>query len=186
VPCDSVFEAARNGLEAMQFAYRPIDVQRQEVRTYARTRRELHRTAPPIPLFADLSVCDENADHAAEMANAHVRRYLLSLFHHYAMFGDHLANAQGHEEYGETARAMQAAGQAAVADAYVADQIRGTPRQILAKVNARRRELLASDALKCVRFAGTPYPVVERTLRTFAQHVIPELRSGDTAPPMAA
>lgn len=183
---DSVLEAARNGLKMMQFAYKPIEVHRQEVQTYARTFRELHHTAPPVPFFVDFCVCDENADRAAEMADTHVRRYLLSLFHHYEMMGDHFADVKGYEEYGETARAMQAAGQAAVADAYVAGQVWGTPQQILEKIEARRRELGDYDALMCVRFAGTPYEVVARTLQTFAKHVMPELRSWDVAATMAA
>jgi len=174
---DSVIEAAKNGLKMMQFMYKPTEVHKQEVDTYAEHYRNHHEAAPPIPFFVDFCVCDTNADRAAENADRHVRRYLLSLMHHYEMMGDHFADVQGYEEYGEGAKAMQTAGLEAVADDYLASQTWGTPQQILDKIHARREILGAYDILLVTRFAGLPYNVLERTMKTFASEVMPELRS---------
>ena len=183
---DSVIEAAKNGLKMMQFAYKPTEVHKQEVETYAEHYRREHNTAPPIPFFVDFCVCDTNADRAAENADRHVRRYLLSLMHHYEMMGDHFADAQGYEEYGEGAKAMQAAGMEVVADEYLAGQTWGTPQQILDKIQARRDILGAYDILLVTRFAGLPYEDVERTMQTVANEVMPELRSWDSPETIAA
>lgn len=183
---DSVIEAAKNGLKMMQFMYKPTEVHKQEVDIYAEHYRRHHNTAPPIPFFVDFCVCDTNADRAAENADRHVRRYLLSLMHHYEMMGDHFAGVQGYEEYGEGAKAMQAAGMEAIADDYLAGQTWGTPQQILDKIRARRDILGAYDVLLVTRFAGLPYADLERTMRTIASDVMPELRSWDSPDTIAA
>ncbi len=183
---DSVLEAAKHGVKMMQFAYKPMEVHRQEVQTYAKAYRAQHKMAPPVPFFVDFCVCDTSAERAADLASTHVRRYLLSLFQHYEMMGDHFATTKGYAEYGETAKAMQAAGVEAIADAYVAGQVWGTPQQILDKIQARRQVVGDYDAMLCMRFAGMPYAALERSLRIFAKHVMPELKSWNMATTMAA
>ncbi|MGB1881115.1 MAG: LLM class flavin-dependent oxidoreductase [Gammaproteobacteria bacterium] len=183
---DSVIEAARHGLKMMQFAYKPVEVHAQEVATYAEHYRQWHQAAPPVPFFVDFCVCDSNADRAAENADRYVRRYLLSLMHHYEMMGDHFADVKGYEEYGEGARALKDAGMEAIADDYLAGQTWGTPQQILDKIHARRDVLGPYDILLCMRFAGMPYEVLERSLRTFAAEVMPELRALESAETIAA
>ncbi|MSR13590.1 MAG: LLM class flavin-dependent oxidoreductase [Gammaproteobacteria bacterium] len=183
---DSVFEAAKHGVKMMQFAYKPIEIHKQEVDSYAASYRKLHKTAPPIPFFVDFLVCDSNADRVAENADRHIRRYLLSLMHHYEMMGNHFAQAKGYEEYGENAKVMQTIGMEAVADGYLASQTWGTPQQILEKIEARRKIVGDYDGLFAVRFAGAPYDMVERTMKLFAKEVMPELKSWNIATTMAA
>ncbi len=183
---DSVAEAAQLGVKMMQFAYKPMAVHKQEVETYAKLYREHHGGEPPVPFFVDFCVCDTNADRVAEHADRHIRRYLLSLMHHYEMMGDHFSDVSGYEEYGETAQVMQAAGLDAIADEYLAGQTWGTPEQILEKIRARREIVGDYDIMLCTRFAGTPYDVVERTLRTFGAEVLPELKRWNSAETIAA
>ncbi|MFP6681172.1 MAG: LLM class flavin-dependent oxidoreductase [Gammaproteobacteria bacterium] len=183
---DSVIEAAKNGLKMMQFIYKPTEVHKQEVDVYADHYRRHHNSPPPIPFFVDFCVCDTNADRAAENADRHVRHYLISLMRHYEMMGDHFADLEGYQEYGEGAKAMQAAGMEAIADEYLASQTWGTPEQILEKIRARRAILGDYDVLLVMRFAGLPYEILERSLRTFATEVMPELRSWSNADSIAA
>jgi alkanesulfonate monooxygenase SsuD/methylene tetrahydromethanopterin reductase-like flavin-dependent oxidoreductase (luciferase family) len=183
---DSVQEAAHHGVKMMQFAYKPIEVHKQEVDAYAASYRKIHKTAPPVPFFVDFLVCDTNADRAAENADRHIRRYLLSLMHHYEMMGNHFADVKGYEEYGDNAKVMQTVGMEGIADAYLAGQTWGTPQQILEKIEARRKVVGDYDGLFAVRFAGAPYESVERTMKTFAKEVMPELKSWNIATTMAA
>ena len=172
---DSIQEAAKLGLKMLQFSYKDPTTHREEVEAYAKAFREHHHAPPPIPFFIDFMICDENADRAQENAIKHVRTYLMSLITHYEMMGDHFP--QGYEEYGQNAKALAGAGLDAIAEAYVAGQTWGTPQQILEKVQARRQAIGDYDAMYVVRFAGAPYEVVERSLRTFATKVMPELKS---------
>jgi len=127
--------------------------------------------------FEDYALCPDNFVYLAHLA-AKTRRIKL-------MMGDHFADVKGYEEYGETARVMQAVGMEGVADGYLAGQTWGTPRQILEKIEARRKIVGDFDGLFAVRFAGTSFEVVERTMKTFAKEVMPELKSWNIATTMA-
>ncbi|MEM7469094.1 MAG: LLM class flavin-dependent oxidoreductase [Pseudomonadota bacterium] len=183
---DSIIEAAKHGLKMLQFAYKPLEVHKQEVATYADQFRKSHNSEPPIPFFVDFCVCDENADRAAETAGKHVRAYLVSLLRHYELLNDHFAKMDGYAEYGEAAKLLAAAGQESMADDYLAAQTWGTPEQILEKIKTRREVLGDYDILLCTRFAGTPWEVTQRTIKTFGEKVLPELRQWHTAQTIAA
>jgi hypothetical protein len=106
--------------------------------------------------------------------------------HHYEMMGDHFKDAKGYESYGDTAIAMQEMGLDAVADGYVEGQVWGTPQQMLEGFEKRREVIGDFDVLIIPRFAGMPFEVAERTVETFAKHVIPELKSWNIATTRAA
>lgn len=181
---DSILEAAKHGLKMLQFSYKAPDVHRDEVQTYAKAYREKHKSPPPIPFFVDFLICDESAERAEEHARKYVRTYLMSLLRHYEMMGDHFP--KGYEEYGQNAKALASAGLDAIAEGYLAGQTWGTPQQILDKINARRAVVGDYDGMFVTRFAGTPYEVTERTMRTFAAKVMPELKSWGISGSMAA
>ena len=183
---DSVEEAAQLGAQIMQFTYKPIEVHKQEIANYSAAFRKYQGRAAPIPIMTDITVCDTNSDRAAENAHKYIRAYLLSVMHHYEMMGEHFKNAKGYEAYGDAAVAMNAMGQDAVADGYVAGQVWGTPQQMLEGFEQRRRVIGDYDILMIPRFAGMPFAVAERTLKTFAEKVVPELKSWDTAATQAA
>lgn len=183
---ESIIEAAELGLKIMQFAYKPLQVHRQEVALYAEHYRRRHAAAPPIPMFNDFCVCDTNADRATENADKHVRGYLVSLMQHYELLNDHFSDVSGYAEYGEAAKLLSAAGHDEVADAYLASQTWGTPQQMLEKIEARREALGPYDVMLCMRFAGTPPEVTERSIRTFGREVLPELKSWESACAIAA
>ena len=77
----------------------------------------------------------------------------------------------------EFAEALAAAGHEKMADDYLAAQTWGTPEQILEKIRLRREAVGDYDILLCTRFAGTPWEVTERTIRTFGNEVLPVLKS---------
>lgn len=173
---DSVVEAATIGAKMMQFSYKPMEVHKQEIDTYAAEYRKLHNQAPPVPFFIDLSVCDRDAPRAEENSRKYISDYFLSVVHHYEMLGEHFANAKGYEEYGEAASAMREAGMEALLDAYLASQITGTPQQMLDRIEARRAVVGDFDMLFCFRFAGISQEAAMRSIETFSTDVMPELK----------
>ena len=183
---DSLEEAAQLGAQIMQFTYKPIEVHKQEIAAYAAAFRKYQNRPAPIPIMTDITVCDTNADRAAENANKYIRNYLLSVMHHYEMMGEHFKHAKGYEAYGDAATAMQSMGLDAVCDGYVKGQVWGTPQQMLEGFEKRRLVIGDFDILMIPRFAGMPFEVAERTVRVFAEKVVPELKSWDTAATQAA
>ena len=174
---DSVIEAATIGAKMMQFSYKPMEVHKQEIESYAAEYRKLHNDAPPVPIFIDLTVCDPDPARAEKHVRKYVGDYFLSVMHHYEMLGEHFSSAQGYEEYGEAAAAMREAGMDAVLEAYLASQIAGTPQQMLDKLEERRGVCGDFDMLFCFKFAGMTQEIAMRSMETFAQEVMPEMKN---------
>jgi alkanesulfonate monooxygenase SsuD/methylene tetrahydromethanopterin reductase-like flavin-dependent oxidoreductase (luciferase family) len=183
---DSVVEAAVNRAKIMQFTYKPLEVHRQEIDTYAAEYRRLHGEAPPVPFFTDLSVVDRDAGRAADNARKYIIGYLHSVMHHYEMMGEHYANTKGYADYGESAAAMREAGLENVAEMYLATQVHGTPQQVIDMVEQRRQIVGDFDMLTCFRFAGMPFDCAMRSLEVFASDCMPELRNLGMAATRAA
>lgn len=183
---DSVIEAATIGAKMMQFSYKPMEVHKQEIDTYAAEYRKLHNDAPPVPTFIDLSVCDTDPGRAEKHSIKYIGDYFLSVVHHYEMLGEHFADAKGYEEYGEAAVAMREAGMDAVLEGYLASQITGTPQQMLDRLEARRAACGDFDMLFCFKFAGMSQETAMRSIDTFAKEVMPEMKNLGMAKTLAA
>lgn len=183
---DSVIEAAVHGAKMMQFSYKPMSVHKEEIDTYAAEYRRRHNTAPPVPTFIDMTVCDRDAGRAEANSRKYISDYFLSVVHHYEMLGEHFANAKGYEEYGEAASAMREAGMDALLEAYIDSQLTGTPQQILDRLEARRAIVGDFDMLFCFRFGCIEQEAAMRSIETFSTDVMPEMRGLGMAKTLAA
>jgi alkanesulfonate monooxygenase SsuD/methylene tetrahydromethanopterin reductase-like flavin-dependent oxidoreductase (luciferase family) len=177
---DSVEEAAALGVQMMAFNYKPKETQKAEYEQYRRSFRARHGGEPRPLLLTEMTVCDSDAGRAREHAERYVAGYCLSVMHHYEMMGEHYASAKGYASYGAAAAAMREAGLEKIVEAYVAQQIWGTPDQMLRRFEERRAFLGDTGVLACFRFAGMPYDVAERSCRLFAREVMPVLKSWET------
>lgn len=178
---DSVLEAADIGARMVIFSQRPWPDQARTVATYRERFVERHGREPEPITTCDFVYCDTNADRAEEMANKHIAGYLASVMHHYELASDHLKDAKGYESYGSAVDLLKAIGLASMCEMYLGVQAWGTPEQILDRVSARRDFIGAYDLTACFRFAGLPIADAERSMRTFAAEVLPELRRTEVA-----
>lgn len=169
-------EAARLGAQMMAFNYKPLEVQKQEFEEYKKQYIEHHNSNPRPLLLTDMVVCDTDSARADENSKF-IANYLLSVLHHYEMMGDHYKDAKGYEAYGDAVDAMRETGKEGLMQAYVDQQIWGTPDQILRKFETRRETLGATDCLAAFRFAGIPYEAAARSQKLFAEEVLPVLKS---------
>ena len=169
-------EAARLGAQMMAFNYKPLEVQKQEFEDYKKLFTEHHGKAPRPLLLTDMSICDSDASRAKENSQ-YIANYLLSVLHHYELMGDHYKNAKGYEAYGSAVDALRETGKEGMMQAYVEQQIWGTPDQMLRKFEQRRKDMGATDALVAFRFAGMPFEVSLRSQKLFAEEVLPVLKS---------
>ena len=169
-------EAARLGAQMMAFNYKPLDVQKQEFEEYKQKFVANHGHNPRPLLLTDMAICDSDAARAEENSQ-YIANYLLSVLHHYEMMGDHYKEAKGYEAYGSAVDAMRETGKEGLMQAYVEQQIWGTPDQMLRKFEARREQMGATDCLVAFRFAGMPFEVAERSQALFAKEVLPVLQT---------
>jgi alkanesulfonate monooxygenase SsuD/methylene tetrahydromethanopterin reductase-like flavin-dependent oxidoreductase (luciferase family) len=176
---DSALEAATHAAQIMVFTQKPIEQHNQDFAPYRARFLELHGRAAPPPLMAGVTVCHEDPARAAELARKHIAGYLVTAMHHYELMGDHFKKAKGYEAYGEAVDMLRDMGLDAFSQAYMDAQAWGTPRQLLEKLEHWRRVLGPFDMIVAFRAAGIAYADAERSMRLFAEKVIPELRRWD-------
>jgi alkanesulfonate monooxygenase SsuD/methylene tetrahydromethanopterin reductase-like flavin-dependent oxidoreductase (luciferase family) len=169
-------EAAKLGAQMMAFNYKPMEVQKQEFELYKEAFIGHHGCNPKPLLLTDMSVCDTNRSRAEENSK-YIASYLVSVLHHYDLMGEHYKNAKGYEAYGDAVDAMREVGKEGMMQAYLDQQIWGTPDEILRQFEDRRKLMGTTGALLCFRFAGMPFEASERSQSIFAKEVMPVLKS---------
>jgi hypothetical protein len=102
---------------------------------------------------------------------------------HYEMTAAHFGTHQGYEFYRKVTQYIGRHGLDGAARDFARLMPWGTPKQVLEKL-ALIREMLGMSALIChFSFAGMPYDEAEGSMRCFARHVLPELKSWEAPAP---
>jgi alkanesulfonate monooxygenase SsuD/methylene tetrahydromethanopterin reductase-like flavin-dependent oxidoreductase (luciferase family) len=175
---------ARLGVGLLIIPQRPWDVVRQDFAVYDGVYREAHGRAAPPPLCAVFCFVDEDAARAEEMAYRYIGAYYHRTMRFYAMTSEGIGADKGYEFYRKVTAYIGRHGEEGAARDFAALMPWGTPRQVLEKL-AFIRDQVGMNGLMCqFSYGGMPYDEVERNLRCFARHVLPELKTWDT-PPLA-
>jgi alkanesulfonate monooxygenase SsuD/methylene tetrahydromethanopterin reductase-like flavin-dependent oxidoreductase (luciferase family) len=143
---------------------------------YRKSYREHCGAQPPPPLTGDLMFCDEDPQRAEALAMQYMPNYFLTIIRHYEIMGEHFKQVKGYDHYATAGELFEQVGLETAARVYCGVQTWGTPDAILEKLRARR-ELLGEfelDLISC--YGGMPVEVAERSLRLFAEKVLPELQ----------
>jgi alkanesulfonate monooxygenase SsuD/methylene tetrahydromethanopterin reductase-like flavin-dependent oxidoreductase (luciferase family) len=173
---DSVEAAARIGTGMAMFSQASWDTARESIERYRSLFREQHagRKIPPV-VTADMIVCDDDPERAREMARKHIGGYLVTVFEHYELMSDHLKKAKGYELYGNAVDLLRSVGLENVVENYIDVQAWGTPEMVADKLRARGEKIGDFFFNACFRFAGVPHDYALRSMRMFADKVMPAL-----------
>jgi alkanesulfonate monooxygenase SsuD/methylene tetrahydromethanopterin reductase-like flavin-dependent oxidoreductase (luciferase family) len=175
---ESVEQAARLGATLMTFTQMPWELYASgPLAAYRKAFFDHQRREAPFPLTGDLMFCDASAERAEAMAREHMANYFLSIASHYELMSGHFAETKGYALYASAAEAFRAVGMETVLGTYVGIQTWGTPQGILDRLEARKRLLGGFEMLVIARYGGMALDDAERSLRLFAEEVLPELRS---------
>ena len=174
---DSVEAAARIGAGMAMFSQSAWDTAKESIERYRSLFREQHagKAIPPV-VTADMIVCDDDPVRAKEMARKHIGAYLVTVFEHYELMSDHLKKAKGYELYGNSVDMLRSIGLEHVVESYIDVQAWGTPEMIVEKLEARGEKIGDFLFNACFRFAGVPHDYALRSMRLFADKVMPQLR----------
>jgi alkanesulfonate monooxygenase SsuD/methylene tetrahydromethanopterin reductase-like flavin-dependent oxidoreductase (luciferase family) len=173
---DSVDAAARIGAGMAIFSQAPWESASREMARYRSLFKERHphRTIPPV-LTADMVVGDDHAERAEEMAKKHVAGYLLTVANHYELMSDHFKKAKGYEMYADTVELFRDIGLETMAQEDIKVQAWGTPEKIVDELSARGEQIGDYALNCCFRFAGIPFEYARRSMKMFAEKVLPRL-----------
>jgi alkanesulfonate monooxygenase SsuD/methylene tetrahydromethanopterin reductase-like flavin-dependent oxidoreductase (luciferase family) len=173
---DSVEQAAALGARLMIFSQQTWEsFAAGSLQQYRDAHRRHHGVEAPPPLTGDLMFCDEDPKRAEELAMEYMPNYFLTIIRHYEIMSEHFKHVKGYDHYATSGDLFKQVGLETAAKVYCGVQTWGTPDAILEKLRARR-ELLGEFELDLIAYyGGMPAEVAERSVRLFAEKVLPEL-----------
>jgi len=174
---DSVPVCAKLGAAMMSFAQKPWEQMAPHFDTYRKLYVEHHKEAPPPPVCVDFMACDESAERAEALAREHMANYYITVMDHYEMAGEHFQKMKGYGDYGKNANILRELGMEKAGNAFVDINTWGTPQEILDKLDQRRKAIGDFDLTIQVSYGGMAAEDAERSIRLFAEKVLPEIQS---------
>ena len=174
---DSVPIVAKLGAKMMSFAQKPWEEMAPHFGSYRELYEQNHGKAAPAPVCVDFLCCHEDGGRAEELAREHMANYYVTVMEHYEMAGTQFSKTKGYGDYATQAEALREAGMEAAANDFVDINTWGTPNQILEKLEERRRAIGDFDLTIQVSYGGLDAGEAEKSLRLFAEKVLPEVQS---------
>jgi len=173
---ESSLALARLGLGMLIIPQKPWNEVETELESYRKIFQEINGKPAPPPIVVGFTFCHEDQERAKEMASEYVGNYWESIMDHYEFHSDHLKETKGYEYYGKFTEKIERYGDQDVKDFFLDLQVWGTPEQCYDKIMATRGRLGSESYLAAFSFGGMPYPEVEKSMRLFAETVMPRLK----------
>jgi hypothetical protein len=145
--------------------------------SYRQQFEQIPHRAAPAPVCVDFLCCNESAERAEALSREHMSNYYLTVMEHYDMAGDHFKRMKGYGDYATNAAILKDIGLQDAANAFTDINTWGTPKQILEKLEKRRKVLGPFDLTVQVSYGGMTLENAEKSIRLFAKEVLPEFQS---------
>jgi alkanesulfonate monooxygenase SsuD/methylene tetrahydromethanopterin reductase-like flavin-dependent oxidoreductase (luciferase family) len=139
-----------------------------------------HQPRAPISLF-NILVADEERE-AEELAAVHMGAMFDSIDRHYHFSDGHLTGVKGYEFYAKLAKTYtkltaDEQAKAKAVEFYRSLHAAGTPAQVLEKIRYIHHTVPLEHMVGTFAFGGLPYPKLERSVKLFAEKVMPVLQN---------
>src|SRR5436190_3700680 len=172
---------AKLGTGVLIVPQKPWHLVQEETATYRDTYRAAIGAEPPPPIVAGWTFVDENADRAEEQARKWIGSYWDSVIAHYEFDKPYLKTMPGYEFHSQMYDRLTAPnGSQMMEDFYIGLQPYGTPEQVIEKTRSFCDLVGADSFIGVFRYGGMPPEEAERSMRLFAEKVMPALK--DLAP----
>jgi alkanesulfonate monooxygenase SsuD/methylene tetrahydromethanopterin reductase-like flavin-dependent oxidoreductase (luciferase family) len=178
--------AAEAGLGALFVPQKGWEEIGQEVVTYndLRTQRGLDTQQPIVVCWV---YCSPDADEAWETARTYMTNYNDSALRHYEFHdADHFKQAGGYDYYAKMADARKRVGEERVVEVFARNQVWGTPEQCIEKLRTIRATTDAAEFVGVFTYGDLPVELAERSMRLFAEEVLPVIHAEEEAPALTA
>lgn len=168
--------AAELGAGIMVIPQKRWDEHGQDLLNFQGHWRKLYQTEPPRPISVCWTLCHEDAERAQELADQYLVDYYKEVVSHYEFGGSHFATTKGHDQYAKWSTGFNKVGAQSVADFFKSLQVYGTPEQCFEQIMEIRRKFGMNHFVGVFAYGAMPYPEAERSMRLFANRVLPRLK----------
>ncbi|MEZ5263597.1 MAG: LLM class flavin-dependent oxidoreductase [Acidimicrobiales bacterium] len=171
--------AANAGLGALFIPQKGWEEIGQEVVTYndLRTQRGLAAQQPIVVCWV---YCSPDPDEAWETARQYMTNYNDSALRHYEFHdAEHFTKVGGYDFYAKMAGARQRVGEEKVVELFARNQVWDTPEQCIEKLRTIRATTDAAEFVGVFTYGDLPLELAERSMRLFAEEVLPALHADE-------
>ncbi len=174
---ESVLSAAKLGAHIVMFADRPWEMRMPGIERGRALHREFHGTEPPSLMLTEFVVCGFDLEQCEEEARQYQGKFVESNFYHYEFLSDHFGGVKGYDAYQQKAEIARSTGLEGAVEGFMKAASWGTPDKILRGLEERRELLGDFEWNVSFRFGGIPPEIAERSLKLFAEEVLPVIKS---------
>jgi alkanesulfonate monooxygenase SsuD/methylene tetrahydromethanopterin reductase-like flavin-dependent oxidoreductase (luciferase family) len=172
---------AKLGLGVLIIAQRSWDETAADYQRYCEIAQASgYKPRAPISLF-NVLVADD-AHEAEELAAVHMGAMFDSIDRHYHFSDGHLTGVKGYEFYAKLAKTYtkltaDEQAKAKAVEFYRSLHAAGTPAQVLEKIRYIHHTVPLEHMVSTFAFGGLPYPKLERSVKLFAEKILPVLQN---------
>lgn len=171
---------AKHDVKPLMIPTQSLDLALQNARNYANLRRQAGH-APAHTKLTLWTYCAHSRAEAQETARQYIKRYSDSALRHYELLGTHLAGIKGYETYAASSAALRQ-DPSTFFSGFLKDHPYGTPDDIITQTKELAARFGTSEIMFLFKYGGMPMQQAERSLRLFADEVMPALKELDPGP----
>ncbi len=176
---------ARAGLKPIIVTAKPWEEFAKDLGVFADAQREAGIT--PVPAIANLNIyCAETEEEARETFAKEAGAYSDSVIRHYELTSDHFKDLPSYSQYAERAAAVKALSPEVRREGYVRSHVCGTPDQCFERLQKLQEFLGISEFTLTFKYGDMPYETADRSLKLFAEKVLPRLHEIEVPEPAVA
>ena len=173
----------RLGVGLLVIPQKPWDVVQKDFEVYHKVWREVNGAEPPPkPLCGAFVFVDEDKHRAEDLGMKYIIDYYHTAMKHYEMASENFGSHKSYEFYSGVSKYIARHGMEGAAKDFAKLMPIGTPAQVLEKFEFIKNTIDNNGIMGNFSYAGMPFDEVERNLKCFAKHVLPELKKWKTAP----
>lgn len=173
---------AKLGVGLLVIPQKPWEAVKKDFEVYHQVWREVNGTPPPKPLSGGFVFVDENKDRAEEQAMKWLSGNYRTVIKHYEMQSEKFGTWKSYESYRQINKFIAKHGVEGAALDFAKLMPWGTPDMVLEKLKFIRDTIDARGFMLNFSYAGMPFDEVERNLKCFAKHVLPEVKKWPAEP----
>jgi alkanesulfonate monooxygenase SsuD/methylene tetrahydromethanopterin reductase-like flavin-dependent oxidoreductase (luciferase family) len=177
---ESAHIMAKLGIGMLIVPQRPWADHVKDLNDYRAIFRDINNTEAPQPIAVSWTFCDRDPDRAREMAERYIGGYFQTCIEHYQFDGDHMAKTKGYELYAQWQEAIRANGPGPACQAYMDQQVWGTPEMCFEKIREIHRKTDNSGFVGVFSYTDMEMEEAARNMTLFAKEVMPELKKMNT------
>lgn len=179
---DSMPVLAKLGLGLLVIPQKPWADVKKDFTVYNEAFREANGVDAPPPISGAFRLVDEDPVKAKELGEQYLGAYYESAMKHYEFTSGHLKDLKTYQFYDGINKYIAKHGKDQATADFVNLMPFGTPDEVIEKMRFVNSQIHNNGFMVSFSYGGMPHDISEKSMRLFAEKVLPEVKKIDTEP----